>query len=149
LRATLTQLSKPEKAAMQVDGGCLCGFVRYEAEIDADRVAICHCNDCQVNSGAAFGLVAGVVDGAFTLLSGELKSFNKTAESGRIRKLSFCPNCGTRIHASTEDDPNAFFGLRVGTIRQRASLTPKVQVWCQSTLPWVPEIATIPKRDAQ
>ncbi|MGI3186681.1 GFA family protein [Nioella aestuarii] len=134
---------------MRVDGGCLCGYIRYEAEIDADRVAICHCQDCQVNSGAAFGLVAGVVGGAFTLLCGELASYNKIAESGRIRKLSFCPTCGTRIHACTEDDPTAFFGLRVGTIRQRAVLTPKVQVWCKSALPWVPDMASIPIREAQ
>lgn len=134
---------------MLVDGGCLCGFVRYEAEIDVERVAICHCNDCQVNSGTAFGLVAGVVDGGFRLLSGELKAYNKIAESGRTRTLSFCPTCGTRIHACTEDDPTAFFGLRVGTIRQRASLSPTVQVWCQSALPWASDLSSIPGRDTQ
>lgn len=132
---------------MKVDGACLCGRVRYEAEIDVERVAICHCTDCQVNSGTAFGVVAHVIDGDFALLSGTLKVFEKIAESGRVRKLSFCPECGTRIHARTDGDPSAFFGLRVGTIRQRKDLKPKIQVWCRSALPWVSEIPSIPKRE--
>jgi hypothetical protein len=131
---------------MKVDGGCLCGHIRYEAEIDPDRVVICHCQDCQVNSGTAFGVVAGIIDDKFNLLSGELKEFEKIAESGRIRKLSFCPQSGTRIHARTDSDPNAFFGLRVGTVRQRKTLVPRMQVWCQSALPWVFEMSSFPKR---
>lgn len=131
---------------MKVDGACLCGHITYEAEIDEDSVAICHCTDCQMNSGTAFGVVAHIVDKKFKLLSGELKEFDKTAESGRIRTLSFCPNCGTRIHARTDGDPTAFFGLRVGSVRQRTSLSPKVQVWCQSALPWVADLSSIPRR---
>ena len=132
---------------MRVDGACLCGQITYEAEIDPERVAICHCTDCQVNSGTAFGVVAGVVDGKFTLLSGTLKEYTKIAESGRTRVLSFCPDCGTRIHAHTPGDPDAFFGLRAGSIRQRASLQPKIQAWCQSALPWVSDLTTVPRRD--
>jgi hypothetical protein len=134
---------------MQVDGGCFCGAVAYAAEIDPERVVICHCTDCQTHSGAAFGVVAGIRDGRFRLLSGTLKVFVKTAESGRIRELSFCPDCGTRIHARTPGDPGAFFGLRVGTIRQRDQLVPKRQVWCRSAQHWVFDLGTIPKVSAQ
>jgi hypothetical protein len=70
-----------------------------------------------------------VQDGAFTLSTGPLKVFTGIADSGRRRELSFCPDCGTRIHARTQEDPNAFFGLRVGTIRQRHLLRPCRQVW--------------------
>ena len=131
---------------MKVDGACLCGHVSYEAEIDVDKVAVCHCTDCQVNSGTAFGVVAHVVDRNFVLLSGTLKEYEKIAESGRVRKLSFCPECGTRIHARTDGDPSAFFGLRVGTIRQRRELKPKIQVWCRSALPWISDLPAIPER---
>ena len=134
---------------MKVDGACLCGKVTYEAEIDPNRVAICHCSDCQINSGSAYGVVASVTDGRFQLLTGILQEFKKTAQSGRVRHLSFCPNCGTRIHARTKNDPSAFFGLRVGTIRQRSQLKPKVQVWCNSALPWASDLSKIETRNAQ
>lgn len=134
---------------MKINGHCLCGTVAYEAVIDPDRCAICHCTDCQTHSGSAFGVVVHVRDGAFALLSGELKIFTKTAESGRRRELSFCPECGTRIHARTPGDPDAFFGLRVGTIDQRHQLRPRQQVWCRSAAPWVFELAEISRKEDQ
>lgn len=39
---------------MKVDGGCHCGRITYEAEIDLDKVAICHCEDCKSFSGSEF-----------------------------------------------------------------------------------------------
>jgi hypothetical protein len=32
---------------MKIDGGCHCGYITYVAEIDPDKVGICHCTDCQ------------------------------------------------------------------------------------------------------
>lgn len=35
------------------------------------------------------------------------------------------------------------FNLRVGTMRERAQLTPKVQFWCRSALPWVTDLNSV------
>lgn len=129
---------------MHVDGKCFCGFVTYRAVIDPEKVAICHCSDCQNHSGTAYGIVAGVTRG-FELLSGEMKTFYKIADSGARRALTFCPECGTRIYAKPADDGPGFWGLRVGTITQRAELPPKMQVWCQSALPWTADISDLPR----
>ena len=43
---------------MKVDGGCHCGNITYRAEIDPDKVLICHCTDCQTLSGSAYRTVA-------------------------------------------------------------------------------------------
>ena len=32
---------------MHIDGGCHCGNITYEADIDPEAVSICHCADCQ------------------------------------------------------------------------------------------------------
>jgi hypothetical protein len=134
---------------MKVDGGCLCGQVTYEAEIDPERVAICHCTQCQTHSATAFGVVAPIVDGKFTLLTGTLKTYVKTADSGNRREQGFCPECGTRIYARSADGGPGLFGLRVGTINQRADLTPKVQIWHRSALPWVGDLGDIPTLETQ
>jgi len=130
---------------MKVDGHCLCGHVRYEAVIDPAMVAICHCTDCQTHSGTAYGVVVGIVDQQFHLQQGTLKVFGKTADSGTIRALAFCPECGTRIHASTPGDSSRFFGLRVGTVRQRDQLKPTVQAWSGSALDWSHDLRSIPR----
>jgi hypothetical protein len=134
---------------VKVNGGCLCGHIAYEAEVDAERVAICHCADCQTHSGTAYGVVVGVVEQKFRLLSGELKTYEKIADSGRVRALAFCPECGTRIHATTPGDPAAFFGLRVGTVHQRDRLKPKRQVWCRSAQDWVGDLSSLPRSEEQ
>ena len=127
---------------MKVDGGCHCGLIRYEAEIDPEKTMICHCTDCQTLSGSAFRTVVPVPKQHFRLLSGQPKIYVKTAESGSQRAQAFCPECGTPIYASAVSDPPAF-NLRVGSIRQRAELPPKSQHWCRSALPWVMDAAAL------
>jgi hypothetical protein len=134
---------------MKIDGGCLCTNVTYEAEVNPERVVICHCTDCQTHSGTAYGVVVGIIDECFHLLSGTLKTYEKIAESGTVRALAFCPECGTRIYAKTVGEGSSFFGLRVGTVRQRAQLIPKAQVWCRSAQEWVGDLISIPKYEKQ
>ncbi len=38
---------------MKIEGRCHCGQITYEAVVDADKVAICHCSDCQLLTGSA------------------------------------------------------------------------------------------------
>jgi hypothetical protein len=128
---------------VRIDGGCYCGRITYEADIDPEKVGVCHCTDCQTLSGSAFVAYVQVPKEAFRL-RGEPKIYVKTAESGGRRAQAFCPECGTRLYATAEKDPQVF-NLRVGTVRQRASLTPRVQVWCRSALPWVMDIGSIKK----
>ena len=84
---------------MKIDGRCHCGYIRYEAQIDPEKVMICHCTDCQTLSGSAFRTVALTREGTFKLLSGELKIYVKTGENGAKRPQSFCPECGSARNA--------------------------------------------------
>ena len=127
---------------MNIDGTCLCGQIKFEAIIDPETATICHCTDCQINSGTAFGYVVGAINDSFNLLKGELSFYIKLADSGAKRELAFCGKCGTRIYAKPENGKSGFFGLRVGTIRQRKSLHPTRQVWKKSCLDWVQCIET-------
>ncbi|MDE2361694.1 MAG: GFA family protein [Hyphomicrobiales bacterium] len=133
---------------MKIDGGCLCGHVAYEAEIDPEKVAICHCTDCQINSATAYRYGVPVRRENFRLTRGALKTFVKTAESGGERALSFCPECGTSIHGGDVVEPKVF-SLRLGTARQRADLRPKRQVWRRSAMPWIDDLSDMPAHETQ
>src|SRR5262245_42599725 len=132
---------------MKVNGRCLCGTLTYEAEVDADRVEICNCTDCQMLSGSAFRVNVPVVGGAFRFLSGEPKTYVKIAASGNRRVLVFCPQCGTSVCSRPEDGSDGFFGLRVGSLRQRAELIPRAQYWRGSAQAWIDHIADVPAFD--
>lgn len=127
---------------MRIEGGCHCGYITYEAEVDPDTVGICHCTDCQTLTGSAFRVVVPARTDGFTLLTGKPKIYVKTAESGNKRAHAFCPECGTPIYATAVSDPQVF-GLRVGTARQRAELRPKRQIWCRSAQAWVMDLKSI------
>lgn len=132
---------------MHVDGSCHCGKITYEAEVDAEKVGLCHCTDCQTLTGSAFSLFVPVAKGKFRL-RGEPRIYLKTGESGNRRAQAFCPDCGSRIYASAEKDPQVF-NLRIGTLRQRAQLTPRKQIWCRSALPWVNGLSSVQQHAKQ
>ncbi len=134
---------------MKIDGGCYCGYITYEAEVDPEKVAICHCTDCQTLSGSAFRTIVLTREGSFKLRSGAVKTYVKTAESGNKRSQCFCPECGTPIYASTLGEGPKVHAIRVGTARQRDELIPKAHVWFRSAQRWIAELGSIPKIEKQ
>ena len=132
---------------MRIDGACHCGRLSFEADIDPDKVGLCHCTDCQILSGSAFTAFVPVPKENFHL-RGEPRVYVKTAESGNRRAQAFCPDCGTRMYAAAEKNPQVF-NLRIGTVRQRAALSPKSQLWCRPALPWVMGLASVRQHPKQ
>ncbi len=135
---------------MKIDGGCHCGSIAYEAEIDPEKVRICHCTDCQRLSGTAFRISVGTPEENFTLLSGAPKTYVKIGENGARRAQVFCPECGSQIYATAADgDGPRVFNLRTGTIDQRDELKPRSQIWTRSAQAWVGEIGSLPAKEMQ
>jgi len=125
---------------MNVTGGCHCGALRYEADIDPDNIAICHCTDCQLLSGTAFRTAVRVPTAKFSLVKGTPKTYTKTGASGRPRLMAFCENCGTQIYGTGVDDDAKQISLRVGTCDQRVELAPVRQIWRRSAVHWLDDM---------
>ena len=130
---------------MKVEGGCHCGAIVYEAEVDPEHVIICHCTDCQNLSGSAYRTVAFVSEADFHWVTGEPKIYVKTAESGNKREQAFCSDCGSPFYATSVGPGPRTLGLRVGSIKQRAQLPPRSQKYCRSALDWVQDLSALPK----
>lgn len=134
---------------MKIDGSCFCGAITYEAELDADKVVICNCTDCQTLSGSAFRTVGLVREGSFKLLTGTPKDYVKIAESGTPRAQGFCPDCGTPIYSVSVGDGPQALGVRLGTARQRDELVPQFQVWTRSAQHWLGDLGSLRKVEKQ
>jgi hypothetical protein len=131
---------------LKVDGQCHCGRISYEAEVDPQKVSMCHCTDCQMLTGSAYRVSVPAPKEFFHLLTGQPKVYVKTAESGAQRAHSFCPDCGAPVYSCAVSDPPAF-SLRVGCLRQRAELPPRKQIWCRSALGWAADLSQLPRHD--
>jgi hypothetical protein len=128
---------------VRIDGGCHCGYITYEAEIDPAEVGVCHCTDCQQLTGSAFNVFVPANRAGFKLSGGKLRIYVKTGSSGAKRAQAFCPECGGRLYASAAVAEPERYNLRVGTIRQRRELRPSRQIWCRSALDWVMELGSV------
>jgi hypothetical protein len=128
---------------MRITGGCHCGNIAFEAEIDDQKVMICHCSDCQKLSGTAFRTVVISEPNGVSFTKGKAKEYVKIAESGNERAQGFCGNCGSALYATTVDENNRVYGLRVGTIDQRNELIPHSQIWHRSSVPWLDKINSV------
>jgi hypothetical protein len=134
-------LHHPE-TLMQINGSCHCGSISFTAEVDPSQVAICHCTDCQVLSGAPFRAAVAAPIASF-VLKGQPKIYIKAAQSGNRRAQAFCPECGTALYATAPENATSVF-IRLGCVEQRAQLKPAVQVWQHSAMPWLSELSSIP-----
>ena len=137
------------RETMKIDGACYCGAITFEADVNSESVAICHCTDCQTTSGTAFRTIVPASAETFRVVSGEPKTYLKTAESGNRRVLAFCATCGTHVWACDEGSDPGRISIRGGTVRQREQLTPRRQVWCRSAQPWLGDVASLPGVEKQ
>jgi hypothetical protein len=127
---------------MQITGKCHCGAISFTALVDPNKVIVCHCADCQAFSGAPFRAVLPTPIGNVTLL-GIPKHYVKVAESGNRRVQAFCAECGTQLYACEADAPTTL-NLRLGCVKERASLPPVDQIWGESTMPWLLAMEDVP-----
>jgi len=133
---------------MEVQGSCHCGNVKYEARVDPERTAICHCTDCQNLTGSAYRVSAPATEGSFRLTSGQPSVYVKRGDSGSRRAQAFCSNCGSPLYTYDADNPKVY-GLRVGCIAQRAALVPRKQKWCRSALQWTQRLSDLERRQTE
>ena len=127
---------------MPMQGGCLCGQVRYTIKADPVFVGICHCTNCQKQSGAAFSVNVGVPKDALEL-TGTLKTYVDHGDSGGEVLRRFCPDCGSPVITNA----NAIAGLHIvkaGTLDDPRGLQPARQIFCASKHDWMPVFEGIP-----
>ena len=136
---------------MHVNGTCHCGAITFDAEVNPDHSVICHCTDCQAMASAPFRMMVVTHESSFNLKTGTPKAYIKrTADSGNLRELTFCDVCSTQLYAtSVGDEGNRMLALRLGVLDARADITPSRQIWCQSRLPWIDNLASLPAADGQ
>ncbi len=122
----------------EITGRCLCGSVTYHAEGEPLVQAVCHCTDCQRQTGTAFSVIVGVPRAALTVEGSTLASFTTTGEDhGGDTQRQFCSACGSPIVSFVEAMSELAF-LKAGTLDDASWLEPAVEVWTRSAQPWSP-----------
>ena len=119
----------------KVEGGCLCGKVRYTIDAEPAFIGVCHCTDCQKFTGSAFSTVIAVPPSSLKV-TGTLKTFTKAGDTGKPIHRRFCPECGSGIVDEAVALPDMVM-VNVGTLDDPSWVKPGAEVYCDSAQPWV------------
>ncbi len=116
-------------------GGCLCGAVRYESGGEPLYSLLCHCRDCQHQSGSAYVAAMRVPAVRFRLTRGEPKLYVSTSDAGNAVTRAFCPECGCPLFIRVSARPE-IVGLRVGSLDDPSEFRPEADIFVKSAQPW-------------
>jgi hypothetical protein len=96
---------------------------------------LCHCRDCQRQSGSAYAAAVRVPAASFRVTRGEPKRYTKTGDSGNAVTRAFCPECGCMLFLQVSARPD-LVGIRVGTLDDPSWFRPEADIFVQSAQPW-------------
>ena len=120
---------------MKIEGGCLCGKVRYAADIDPIFVGVCHCKNCQKHTGTAFSTVVALPTPALSM-TGAPKAYEDRGDTGLVLRRSFCPDCGSSLVDEAEAMPGVSMIL-TGSLDDSSWVQPTMEIYTDSAQPWV------------
>lgn len=128
-----------------IEGGCLCGEVRYAVDGQIGQVSHCHCSMCRRIHGAAFGTYGAVPKDNFHWLSGaELVTNYRSSDS---LERTFCSRCGSTLQAILEAEPD-FIYVTLGTMDGDPGCRPECHIFVGSKAPWHEITDALPQFDA-
>ena len=123
-----------------ITGSCLCNSVKYTINEEIKSVVNCHCNTCKKITGGAFETIAVIGEKSLEIIAGQelLKTFRINENADK----SFCSICGTPIFNQLDKYTGAFL-VHIGSLDQPSIVAPARNIFCESMLPWVKEIAAM------
>jgi hypothetical protein len=90
-----------------IQGGCLCGAVRFALTAPPSSSGYCHCTRCQRRTGTSFSASAFIEPSSLRWLAGEelIKGWLPPEDGA---EKCFCGECGAHLYSRSRD------GSRVG-----------------------------------
>ena len=123
-------------------GGCRCGAVRYEAEVDdPTRHGLCHCEDCRRSSGAPAVAWLAVPKDSFSVTRGEARRWDGNGGAERY----FCGTCGTGLYYLNDAVLPGIADIQSATLDDAANYAPGAQIQCAERLPWMTKLGEMPE----
>lgn len=120
--------------ADKLEGGCLCGAVRYSALGPPMIVGNCYCVDCRKSSGTSYCTHVAVGADGFEL-TGEVSRFDKAADSGNVVTRCFCGTCGSAVYSTNSGMPGMTF-VRASSLDDLDAIEPQMTVYASRAPKW-------------
>ena len=129
---------------MKRTGACLCGSVVLQITSERNQLDVCHCKNCQLQTGSPFAAFLAVPLTQL-IIDGPVKRFDdQRTVSGNTVERFFCGNCGSPCYVRVTRAPNTAY-LFSGLLDHTDDLSPKVHGWTSQKHRWVEVEGSVPK----
>ena len=132
---------------ISVKGRCRCGRAAFVLCEEPIAFYLCHCTDCQAESGSAFGQSMIVRREAIDSIEGPVHEHTVEWRNGQRSYVTHCANCLTHLWGRSEEMPQ-IRGLNAGSLEATSELQPYGNMWARSKRDWV-VLAPGPVHDQQ
>jgi hypothetical protein len=117
---------------VELEGGCLCGSVRFRTTQAPLRTLACHCTFCQKVTGSAYFAESMFAMNAVLFNSGELSCYEHLSDSSHQKVfVHFCPRCGTTVSLTFERWPD-IRGIARGCYDEPNAVAVSSHIWTRS-----------------
>ena len=126
-----------------VQGGCLCGRIRYEFNRQlALSASHCHCTDCQRATGSGKATIIFLPTEALKITS-TYQTYTVVGSDGSRVTRGFCSRCGCPVISYTEEDPGTRF-IKAGSLDDPSWVVAESSFWTSSAHSWSPIDPSLP-----
>ena len=112
---------------MNIEGGCYCGDIRYEAKGEVQASIQCHCRECQYITGGNPNVIMILPIDGFKFVRGKPQEFKRSDLEKAVTRL-FCGECGTAIGTKSPTRPESII-LKVGTFDDPSIFDPEIAIF--------------------
>ncbi len=118
-------------------GRCSCGAVCYEVAGTPIVTHVCHCRDCQRDTGSAFVVNSVIESAAVSVVHGETEVRFRPTSSGQGQDVICCATCGVALWSTYRMSGPCLSFVRVGTLDVGHGLKIAAHAYTRSRMDWV------------
>ena len=114
-----------------LDGGCLCGAVRYRCGMPPRPATYCHCTSCRRAAGAHAVAWFTVPAASLVFTQGQPAAYRSSPPVLR----GFCARCGTQLTYRNERSPGEV-DVTIGSLDDPSRVAPTAHIWMEDAAAW-------------
>ena len=119
----------PSDAAL--NGGCLCGAVRYRCDAPVRPATYCHCTSCRRAAGAHVIAWFTVPASSLVFTQGQAAMYRSSSPVQR----GFCARCGTQLTYRNDRWPDEV-DVTIGSLDEPDRVAPAAHIWMEDAPRW-------------
>ena len=129
-----------------IEGGCLCGALRYAAMGEPAYAGLCYCGDCRKASGSGFIPFMGFAAAAITI-TGATRQSHVTLARGGTATRNHCATCGSLVFGGVVGESDSFT-IYAGSLDDPTRFKPQVALFVRERPDWAEVMPGLKEFDA-